>query len=138
MPYPANQDETKFSIQYTLACALLNGTYGAADMLKAEQMPENIRDLIAKIRLIPDEAMENREKGIRGTKVRVTLNNGKTEEETILVPKGDPEKPLTFADIVDKLKVCSADHANDAQVQNIIDYAEAFGGNKIFHYPKLS
>ena len=37
---PKDQDETKFSIQYTLACALLNGSYGIADMDPPMLTPE--------------------------------------------------------------------------------------------------
>lgn len=135
--YPANQDDTKFSIQYTLACALLNGNYSVADMQKAENMPENIRSFIAKIRLIPDETMENRAKGIRGARVRVILKNGQMEEETILVPKGDPEKPLSFNDIIDKLKICSVNCLDENGVHEIIQYVNQFGGNKLFAYPVI-
>lgn len=102
---PKDQDETKFSIQYTLACALLNGAYGIADMDPPRLTPD-VLDLIERTELISDPSMEDRAKGIRGTRVEVVLKNGKREEETVLVPKGDPEKPLTRDDIINKLRTC--------------------------------
>ena len=52
---------------------------------------------------MPDESMENREKGIRGTKVTIYQENGDITNEIVLVPKGDPEKPLQKEDIIEKL-----------------------------------
>ena len=135
--YPNDQDEAKFSIQYTLACALFNGTYSIADMLGAANMPEKVKKMISRIKLIPDVTMENRKKGTRGAKVRIILKNGLIEEETVLIPKGDPENPLTFMDIVDKLKRCSINNANNNQVQTIVDYVNSFDSNQKFFYPKV-
>ncbi len=95
---PKDQDDTKFSIFYTLACALIRGAYGTADM-DPPKLTEDVRGLIDKIRLIPDESMEDRTKGIRGTRVEVLKTDGTAVTETVLVPKGDPENPLTRADI---------------------------------------
>lgn len=137
IPYPADQDETKFSIQYTLACGLLNGSYGVADMRRAENMPEEIRSFIPLIRLIPDETMENREKGVRGARVRVVRKDGSAEEETVLVPKGDPEKPLSFDDVVDKLRTCSANLSDEDGVRRLVRYVNGFRGSEAFVYPEL-
>ena len=136
--YPANQDETKFSIQYTLTCGLLNGAYGVADMQNVENLSDSIKDMIARISLIQDESMEDRDKGIRGAKVKVILKDGSTQEETVLVPKGDPEKPLSFNDLVDKLKVCSANYATDNRNIELVNYVKSFNGNNLFVYPNFN
>ncbi len=139
IPYPKDQDETKFSIQYTLACGLLNGSYGVADMKKADggKMPPEISGFIPKIRLIPDESMENREKGIRGARVRVLLEDGSFEEETVLVPKGDPEKPLFFDDVIDKLRVCAGNMADEKKIRELVQYVKDFSGPEKFRYPEF-
>ena len=64
---PREADETKFSICYTMATALLQGSYGADDMDPPHLTPE-VLDLIDRIELIPDESMEDRVKKIRGTR----------------------------------------------------------------------
>lgn len=131
---PKDQDETKFSIQYTLACALLNGSYGIADM-DPPDLSERVIGLIDKTELIPDESMEDRAKGIRGTRVEVVLENGEKIKETVLVPKGDPEKPLTRDDIVNKLKACSLGQTDEDAVERLVEAVENIGGEERFINP---
>ena len=132
--FPQNPDETKFSIQYTLACALLNGKYGIPDMEPVDLSEEMIA-LINKIRLIPDEAMEDRSKGIRGSRVEVILNDGNRLEETVLVPKGDPEKPLKQKDIIDKLKVCAQGQVKESILTKLVEEIRGIGGSCSFENP---
>ncbi|MBP5468665.1 MAG: hypothetical protein J6Z11_05420, partial [Candidatus Riflebacteria bacterium] len=59
------------------------------------------------------------------------LNNNRQEEETILVPKGDPEKPLTYKDIVNKLRVCGSNLVNENQLNTLIQYINNFGKEEL-------
>ncbi len=131
---PKDQDETKFSIPYTLACSLLNGSYGIADMDPPRLTPE-VLDLIGKIHLIADAAMEDRAKAIRGTRVEVLLKDGTRAEEIVLVPKGDPEKPLTREDIIDKLRVCAQEQADDYALDRLVDAIMSIKGSGRFFNP---
>lgn len=131
---PKDQDETKFSIQYTLACALLQGSYGIADMNPPRLTPD-VLELIKKTDLIPDSSMEDRAKGIRGTRVEVLLKDGSHEEETVLVPKGDPEKPLTRADIIDKLRACAEGQADEQTLMALVKDIESIEGTSRFENP---
>ena len=132
--YPKDQDETKFSIHYTLSCALLNGRYGVADM-DPPDLSKRVTDLIEKIELIPDERMENREKGIRGTRVTVETEDGGVFEKTVSVPKGDPENPLSTGDIIEKLRVCAAGQANEETLARLTDAIYKIEGKDIFDDP---
>ncbi len=131
---PKNQDETKFSIQYTLACALLNGSYGIVDMDPPRLTP-NVLDLIERTKLISDSSMEDRTKGIRGTRVEVILKDGSHEEETVLLPRGDPEKPLTREDIIDKLRVCAQGQADEETLMKLVQSIEKIDGTGVFENP---
>ena len=131
---PRDQDETKFSIQYTLACALLYGSYGIADMNPPRLTPD-VLALIEKTHLIPDAAMEDRARGIRGTRVEVLLKDGQRVEETVLVPKGDPEKQLTRDDIIDKLRTCAKGQASEQELMKLVKNIEAIEGVSNFTYP---
>lgn len=126
--YPQNADETKFSIHYTLACALLYGEYGIDYMNPLRTLPDVI-DIIGKIVLIPDASMENREKGIRGTTVTVILDKGVSVSECISVPKGDPENPLQKEDIVGKLRMCSKGLIDKREMESLVEYLNDFGGH---------
>ncbi|MBR3334842.1 MAG: MmgE/PrpD family protein [Clostridia bacterium] len=132
--YPKNQDETKFSIYYTLACALKNGSYGTADM-DPPDLSESIRGIIDRTELIPDESMEDRSRGIRGARMEILLKNGEKLGETVLVPKGDPEKPLTRGDILRKLEACSASLADDATRKKLAEAISGMGGGEVFRNP---
>lgn len=134
MKIPKNQDETKFSIQYTMACALLNGTYGISDM-NPPKLTKEVLELIEKIKLIPDQSMEDRTKGIRGTRVEIILINGNKLEKKVLFPKGDPENPLSRKDIIDKLKVCSEGLASKEVLNRLIETIEHMDGNEEFNNP---
>ena len=132
--YPKDQDETKFSIHYTLARALLNGSYGTADM-DEPRLTEPVKELIEKIQLIPDETMENRAKGIRGTRVELIKKNGEVLKETVLVPKGDPENPLTRDDIIEKLRICSAGQAEEDTLKRLVEMIMNIKGKGPFQNP---
>lgn len=135
--FPKDPDETKFSIHYTLACALLFGKYGV-DYMNPPCNSAALYDLIEKIRLIPDEKMEIWDKGVRGARVEVILQGGKRLEETVLVPKGDPEKPLSQKDIIEKLYICADGLSSEKQIEQLIKYITKmdktvpFSPNKLF------
>ena len=131
---PKNQDDTKFSIQYTLACALIQGSYGIIDMDPPKLTPE-VLTLIEKIHLIPDTAMEDRTRGIRGTRVEVVMKDGEKKEETVLVPRGDPEKPLTRSDIIDKLRNCAQGQSNESTLMKLVTAIEKIDGTGKFANP---
>lgn len=131
---PKNQDETKFSIQYTLACALVQGSYGIIDMDPPKLTPE-VLNIIERTRLIPDTAMEDRSKGIRGTRVEVVLKNGDIVRETVLVPKGDPEKPLTREDIIEKLRICAKGQTTEETLMRLVDRITSIEGADRFRNP---
>lgn len=132
--YPQNQDETKFSISYTLACALVYGSYGIKNM-NPSGISETVKNLINRIHLIADEAMENREKGIRGVRVEIFRKDGKVLEQTVLIPKGDPENPLSRNDIVEKLRVCSEGLIREETVMRIVKMIEDIKGDEKFINP---
>lgn len=135
--FPKDPDETKFSIHYTLACALLNGTYGIADM-DPPNLSQEVVSLINRIHLIPDESMENRARSIRGTRLEILKINGEVLNETILVPKGDPEKPLTRWDIVEKLKACAAGQADETVIKRLLEAIEDMEGKAEFKNPMIA
>lgn len=131
---PAFPDETKFSVPYTLACALLNGNYGIPDMDVAKASPR-ILSLAEKVEMISDPSMENRLRGIRGARVEVRLNDGGILKETVLVPKGDPENPLTRDDLIKKMTDCTVFFHNKLRMNAFLDAVDSLGGPKQFKNP---
>lgn len=104
--HPTTPEEAKFSLCYCLATALISGKFGFNE-LDCKKTSKEVTSLINKIEMIPDETMENCKACTCGAKVIVKFSNGKTEEETILVPKGEASKPFTWDDIRIKMNACT-------------------------------
>ncbi len=102
---PRCDDDSKFSIHYTLASALFKGNFTLSD-LDVSDIPQEILSLIEKIELIEDSSMENRDAGIRGSRVEIMLCGGSKIEKKVLIPKGDPENPFTLDDLKYKTYSC--------------------------------
>lgn len=103
---PKVSDDAKFSVHYSLAVALLKGHFNLGD-LDISDMSDELLRIIDNIELIVDPTMEDRDKGIRGSKVVVTTEDGTEYEKTVLIPLGDAANPLTWVDLEDKLAACS-------------------------------
>ena len=131
---PKDKDESKFSIYYTLSCALLNGKYGISDM-DPKNLSDDLLEIINKINLIADETLENRSRGIRGTRIIIFLKNGKVLEKTVLVPRGDPENPLSQEDVINKLKFCSQGIVETVTLNRLVKEIKRINGNEIFNNP---
>ncbi len=134
--HPKTDDDAKFSIHYTLACALVNGSFGLDD-LAVEKAGDDVNALIDKITLINDPTMECRERGIRGAKVEVFFEDGSIDEETIPVPKGDPEVPFTLDDMREKLKSCCRGLLDEQSQEKLIENVMRFGNENHFDYSSL-
>lgn len=103
---PKSQEEAKFSIHYAIATAFRKGSFSLGD-LNVENEDHTTDELIKKIELITDSSMENREEGIRGSRVKVILHDGRIFEKTILIPKGESAGSLTWNDMQTKMLACS-------------------------------
>jgi len=116
-PYPTTVDQAKFSLHYCLAAALEKGEFGLAELEVSSCRLTNV--LVPKIRVMPDDELENRAKGIRGAVLTVTAG-GKTYTETVLTPKGEGEKRLSWEDLEVKFRQCAEGMKNRQQVAEMI------------------
>lgn len=117
---PKVNDDAKFSVHYALVTALIKGHFNLSDLDVSEIDSEVLR-LIEATELITDPTMENRDAGIRGCRVVVTLTDGSEYEKTVLIPLGDAEKPFSWQDIKEKLSACSEGLLSEAQQEKLLD-----------------
>jgi len=117
---PATLEDSKFSIHYALAVTLSRGRFGLED-LGLEGLTDEVRRLIAAITLIPDESMERRDEGIRGTRVQVETAKGEVFEETVSIPKGDAANPFTLDELKEKLARCAEGLIDREQQGRLVD-----------------
>ncbi len=120
-----SDEDAKFSIHYSLATALVKGSFGLEDLTVAG-MTDEIRTLIEKINLIPDSSMEQRDKGIRGAKVVIVTEEGKEYADTVLIPKGDAANPFTEKEQRDKLSSCAGGLISEKEQDLLFERIMAF------------
>ena len=101
---PRNASEAKFSIQYAVAVALCAGTF-TLDNLNVENITQEVRRLMAIVELIRDDSYEEPQRGIRGCRLEVVLNNGDMLTRSVLA-RSEPENPFTYEDMMNKLQSC--------------------------------
>lgn len=117
---PKTPDDSKFSVHYSLACALTKGRFTLSDLDTVKN--QDAIELTSKIVLIEDETMENRDKGIRGAKLEVVLMDGSVLTDTVLIPKGDPENAFTLEDMKAKMFGCTEGILSEEQRSDLFDF----------------
>jgi 2-methylcitrate dehydratase PrpD len=101
-PDPRTSSEAKFSIHYVVAHALLHGSV-RLDAFDATRLADkDLRALMRKVTLGEDAALTRAFPGQRAARVAITMKDGSRVEHFAPYRKGDPEAPLSDADIDDK------------------------------------
>ncbi len=106
---PQEAEQCKFSIAYALACVLHHANIRVdEDIIRfTPQRAQEVLEICRKVQLIPDPSTEDVLAGKRGCRVEIDLQDGRTLRQTIILPKGDPEVPMSFDDVRAKLAACA-------------------------------
>lgn len=103
---PATGLEGKFSLEYCLAAALVDGRVGLASFTDEAVRRPAVRELMAKV-----EAKEGSEAGafpIGGyAEVRIVLQDRTEHSLRVDIPRGDPSRPLSWEELVEKFRDCA-------------------------------
>jgi 2-methylcitrate dehydratase PrpD len=99
---PATVFECKFSLPYVVSHALHHGAV-RLNAFEAERLSDtSIRNLMTKLVLSSDEELTARFPRQRAARLSLLLNDGTFVEHFSPYRKGDPESPLSDAELVDK------------------------------------
>jgi len=104
-PDPTHSYAAKFSLQYCVACALARGRVGLDDFRSEVLADEAVRGLMAKMSVGLSEEMDEHYPQEWPARVRVALADGRELVQIVKVPKGDPENPLTKAELEEKFRL---------------------------------
>ncbi len=115
-PRPETGLEGKFSLQYCLAAAVLDGGAGLKQFTDEMVLREDVRQMLPRIEMITRPT-----KIIRETTIKVETVDGNTIEKTILDPKGTPENPLSYEELLDKFTVCVEDVLSRDKIEEVIE-----------------
>ena len=97
---PKNDYDAKFSIPYAVASGLARGRLGLAELLPEALVEPRIERLMDKVEYAVDAAATF-PRHYSG-EVTVTLDDGRTLGQRVAVNRGNPERPLSNAEITDK------------------------------------
>lgn len=101
-PAPRTPYEAKFSIQYAVAVALLDGRAGLEQFTEERLAGDDIGALLSRTSASENPERTARYPAVWASHVRVTLSDGTVLEETVEHPKGMPANPLTDDEVAAK------------------------------------
>ena len=99
---PSTAFEAKFSLPYVVAHALIYGSV-RLDAFEPEKLSDAlIRDLISRVQLVADPELSAGFPRQRAARVEIVLKDGRRLQHFSPYRKGDPDAPLTDAELNDK------------------------------------
>ena len=125
-PDPRTAADAKFSLQFCVASALLHGRVGLAEFSDAALENPDVRGVLPRVRVELDPVREAMYPARWSAAVRVTLSDGRTFEAAQDRPKGDPENPLTEAELEAKFRdLAAAGGVRAASIEQLVDWLRA-------------
>jgi 2-methylcitrate dehydratase PrpD len=118
---PSTTEQAQYSIPYTVAVALLSGVIGPSDVADNNLRQPQVVDLMKKVTVAHAPDLEGLFPAKRPARVSVELVDGTVYTEEISLSKGDPEYPLSQAELVDKFELCTAPYLEKELRRKIID-----------------
>lgn len=92
----------QLSLPYLVAAALMDGALTADQLSRDALSRSEVHDLAAKVRLHVDPDLNRRYPHANPTTVEITLASGQRQRHHIEIPLGDPRRPLSMDQIIDK------------------------------------
>ena len=99
---PEGEYQAKFSVQYTVAHALVYGSVRLNAFLPDRLSDADIRSVMRKIECVADPELSAGYPSQRAARVQIELKDGRQFAHFQPYRKGDPEMPLTDAELNDK------------------------------------
>ena len=107
-PAPSTADAARFSLQHAVATALLKGACAISDFEVGALKEPPIAFLRARVKLHVDAAIDAAFPHNYGARVCLTLQDGQMHEATCPAAWGDPENPMSEADLIVKFRTNAA------------------------------
>ncbi|MFB9947498.1 MmgE/PrpD family protein [Rhizobium puerariae] len=124
---PADEMEARFSGTYCLARMLLDGSVELGHFTSGSVRDERIAAWLPRIRLIAyDNALMVDGANFEAT-TRIYLKDGLVMEASVSHPKGSPENPLSYDDLLAKFRTCCAWSGHEAVAEPLFQFARSLG-----------
>jgi 2-methylcitrate dehydratase PrpD len=128
-PRPTTGAEAKFSLEYAVARALLDGRMGPEQFTPDKVVEPRVRALIEKIRPCPYGEPVTDPADAEGpfpVEVRVRMKDGAVHSARAVHARGTPENPLTRADLEDKFRQCTSGRLSPSAAEGFIGRVAGF------------
>lgn len=93
----------RLSLPFNVALVLARGDVVTADLTNDDLQDERVRESLNKVRLTEDRSMPR-----FGCSVEIKLQDGRSAQESALIPAGDATNPLTWEQTADKFRRLTA------------------------------
>ena len=92
----------KLSTPYSVALGIAKGNAGYENFDEDNLHNSDIIGLTSKVSVIEDDQFTAQSPAVRGARVVIRLKDGKEYEDCVLYPKGEPENPISYEEILQK------------------------------------
>lgn len=130
-PRPASPHAARFSLQHGVAVALLKGYFGLTDSAPEAIDTPSVAALRAKVRVAPDAELSAIYPRRFPARLQATLRDGSVKTVMVASAKGDPENPMTTAEIHDKARGWFATRMTPAAADALVAAATALPSTPI-------
>ncbi|MDP3908649.1 MmgE/PrpD family protein [Novosphingobium sp.] len=104
--HPATTVEAQFSVPWVVAAALTDGKVGIAHFTLEALLRDDLRAMAARIETVQDDGLAHPSGGPGAAVVEVTLQDGQTLRRHVAAAKGDPDVPMSAAEVTAKFDDC--------------------------------
>lgn len=118
---PEGEYQAKFSIQYTVAHAMVHGSVRLNAFLPDRLNDPDVRALMKKIEVVADPELSKGYPTQRAARVEIETNDGRTLAHFQPTRKGDPEMPLSDEELNDKFLELATPVIGDAAARSLLE-----------------
>ena len=119
---PQTVVDAQFSLPYAIACGILKGRESIFEFTDESIKDPEVAKLAAKVKWELDPKAEEVYPKAYPATVTVKMKNGKTYTSHVDYPKGDPERPVSFAEVGEKFRLLAGQTIGKSKVERVIDY----------------
>lgn len=121
---PVDKNQAKFSMAYTVGCICLYGKYSLENLEKFPEESAAVIEFAKRIKIEPDESLEDMPNGIRGATMVVKMNDGSEASAHVKMGSGEGDSRVDFDGLRMKARLCAAKYAIGDQIEKMIRYCQ--------------
>ncbi len=120
-PEPVNMLAAKFSIPYAVAAAMVHGNTDVTAFYPDKVTDPQVQDLARRVEVVADPDMNLRRYDYPSARVQVSLNDGRTLQESVTAHHGDSKNPASHQELQAKFRFLAQDVVGPAAADEIIE-----------------